>query len=123
MTSLPGCSPQAPFLALLHRLLSAGADLAARNNSLVLPTSHTPLGSLLCSSGHAGLVQPAAVDAAAAMLAAGASVTDAGGGRAWRSVLTSAFWYSGGTVGACLLADCLPAGLLVCWLWVAKAQA
>lgn len=39
------------------------------------------------------------MDAAKALLAVGASVRDAGGGRAWRCVLTSAFCFGGDAAG------------------------
>lgn len=90
-------APQPPFAALLHRLLTAGADPGEENTA-----GYTPLGKLLCCGSLVSLSQ-AVLDGTRSLLAVGASLAAAGGGRAWKAVLSAALtatgetepWYAG----------------------------
>lgn len=90
-------SPQPPFTALLHRLLQAGADPEEENSA-----GYSPLGKLLCCGSLVSLSQ-AVLDGVRALLAVGSSLAAAGGGRAWKAVLSAALtatgetepWYAG----------------------------
>ncbi|KAL4419693.1 hypothetical protein ABPG75_006791 [Micractinium tetrahymenae] len=74
-----------PFLPLLHRLGSGGADLEALNDAQL-----TPLAVLLRQGCHANCIRRATVEAARELLRAGASLARAGGCQALYPVLTAA---------------------------------
>ncbi|PRW33654.1 Ankyrin repeat and death domain-containing 1A [Chlorella sorokiniana] len=84
-------SPQPPFTALLHRLLQAGADTAEESTA-----GYTPLGKLLCCGSLVSLSQ-AVLDGVHALLAVGSSLAAAGGGRAWKAVLSASLTATGET--------------------------
>ncbi|KAI7839217.1 hypothetical protein COHA_007030 [Chlorella ohadii] len=95
----PAAAPAATasFTALLHRLLTAGADVGEENTA-----GYTPLGKLLCCGSLVSLSQ-AVLDGVRALLAVGSTLAAAGGGRAWKAVLSAALtatgetepWYAG----------------------------